>query len=172
MYTHYQQGFTLVELLTVIAILGVLAMAVVVTLNPMAQIGKSLDAQRKSDLSQIQKGLEIYYQDNGKYPPQATGCAYQIQGNNGDGNDCISWGEAWSPYMTKLPKDTVATKHYVYIADPSQQSYWLYANLDRGGKDTQACNNGNACPNVPAGVDCGGAAVPCNYGVSSVNVTP
>ena len=49
----------------------------------------------------------------------------------------------------------------------------LYANLDRGGNDPQACNTaGTDCPNVPAQNLCGNNNNACNYGVSSQNVSP
>lgn len=51
-------GFTLVELLIVIAIIGLLASGLMMILNPVAQIQKANDARRKSDLGQVQKALE------------------------------------------------------------------------------------------------------------------
>ncbi len=170
---YYKSGFTIVELLVVIGLIGILSVGILATLNPLEQLKKGWDTHRKSDLAQIQKALEIYYQDNERYPPNAVNCQYQIQGNNGDGNDCITWGEAWNPYMGKIPKDINGAKRYVYTVDPAGQFYRLYTSLDRAGRDPQACNAaGTACPNVPAGVLCGGVNDQCNYGVTSANVKP
>lgn len=151
--------------------IGVLTLGLFTTLNPIDQLKKGWDGQRKSDLAQIQKALETYYQDNGRYPLNATSCQYSIQGNN-DNNDCIEWGLSWLPYMAKVPQDPNPSKKYIYFATVGGQSYYLYASLDRGVKDLQVCNGGNACTNVPSGVTCGGASAVCNYGVSSSNVSP
>jgi general secretion pathway protein G len=156
------RGFTLIELLIVIGLLAVLAGAILAIFNPFGQIQKSQDAKRKNDLAQVQRALELYYQDNGRYPVSTA--SYQITG--------AAWGASWGSYMAKLPADPTASKRYVYYSPvaSSGQSYFLYANLDRGTTDPQACSGGTDCPNVPAAKQCGG--VFCNFGLSSSNVTP
>lgn len=154
-------GFTIIELLIVIAVIGILTSGIILLINPLGQIKKANDAKRKSDLAQMQKALEQYYTDNGKYPTNTAG--YQVTG--------VAWGSAWGNYMQILPKDPSATKKYVYVTNGTQQSYWLYAGLEYA-KDPQQCNNGNACVNATAnsvGAACGGT---CTYGVSSSNTTP
>jgi len=54
------QGFTLLELLIVIAIIAVLSVALVFVLNPAETLKKSRDAQRISDLSAIKTALGLY----------------------------------------------------------------------------------------------------------------
>ncbi|MCL5439272.1 MAG: hypothetical protein M1268_04810, partial [Patescibacteria group bacterium] len=71
-----------------------------------------------------------------------------------------------------LPSDPNKSKKYVYYSSQDGQSYYLYASLDREGKDPQACNGGNQCTNVPANVKCGSATDICNYGATSPNVNP
>ena len=161
-------GFTLLELMIVVAILSLLSAGIITVLNPYEQIQKSNDGRRKSDLSQIQKALELYYEDNGRYPLQSDDGSYQIVGVN---QNILPWGSPWIPYMNLLPKDPSSSKKYVYIIDSTGQAYFLYASLDRGAKDKQACNNGLACQNIPPGAEqaCGDT---CNYGVSSPNVSP
>lgn len=164
------KGFTLIELLLVITILAVLGMTVFFMLNPFEQIRKTNDTKRKSDLSQMQRALELYYQDFNRYP-QSSG-DYKLYINSAT----LAWGSAWQPYIAKLPQDPLPTSNYVYYSPPSSngQSYYLYANLERGSKDSQACNAGNGCSSLsqsgfPAANACGGT---CNYGVSSSNVAP
>ncbi|SRR5258708_31288900 len=155
------KGFTLIEMIVVIAVLGILATIVLISINPIAQLQKSNDARRKTDLESIQRALELYYQDNGTYPI-----------STGDKIKGINWGSAWQPYIATLPSDPLPANRYVYYS-PNNQTYYLYANLQRGKYDQQICNNGNACVSVGANglplTACGGT---CNYGISSSNVSP
>ena len=147
-----------------------MATGIIVAVNPLSQIQKAQDAKRKSDLSQVQKALETYYQDIGKYPPSTSD--NKIKGLD---NNPVSWGSSWQPYMRILPKDhNSPTKSYIYISTGTDgQTYYIYANLDRGGSDPQACfSTGAACSSAVSsgiGTACGGN---CNYGVSSPNVSP
>ncbi len=157
------KGFTLIELIVVFGILAMMSVALLATLNPLSQIQKANDSKRKSDLAQIQRALETYYQDNDGYPLSTSG--YQIPSH--------AWGTSWNPYMNLLPKDPNASYKYAYYSSDGQ-SYYLYASLDRGSKDPQACESLNAnleCSAKPFATvkACGGA---CNYGVTSPNKSP
>ena len=55
-----RKGFTLVELLIVIAILAVLAAAVVIVLNPAELLAQARDSQRVNDLDTVKNALSIY----------------------------------------------------------------------------------------------------------------
>lgn len=159
--SYRQAGFTLVELLIVIGIIGILVSGVVFALNPVGQLQKANDAKRKADLGQLQKALEQYYNDNGKYPTNTA--TYQISGAN--------WGSSWGNYIQTVPKDPSSAKKYVYVTNGTQQAYWLYTSLD-SINDPQLCNSGSACTNATAnsvGTACGGT---CNFGVTSSNTTP
>ena len=59
-------GFTLVELLVVISIIGILSSFAMVSLNT-ARI-KARDALRKGDMAQLRTALVLYYDDNLAYP--------------------------------------------------------------------------------------------------------
>ncbi len=66
-------GFTLVELLIVIAIIGTLAVVVLVAINPVQQLAKTRDTGRKSTTQQLGHSLEAYaVNNNGSYVPEAT----------------------------------------------------------------------------------------------------
>lgn len=68
-----RKGFTLVELLVVIAVLGVLAASVLIAINPLEQLARARDAGRKSSLAQLGHAMESYNTSNGKYPPGNNG---------------------------------------------------------------------------------------------------
>jgi prepilin-type N-terminal cleavage/methylation domain-containing protein len=60
------QGFTVVELLIVIVVIGILALLVIVTYTGIQQ--KARNTKRGTDMSAIQTQLEAFYQANGYYP--------------------------------------------------------------------------------------------------------
>ncbi len=162
-------GFTLIEMIVVIGVIAILSAMLIAIVDPVSQFQKARDAQRKSDLSQVQKELEQYYQDTGHYPVSTS--SYQIVGLN---SVTVAWGTSntnnW-PYANQLPKDPDTTRTYVYFA--TGQSYWLYASLERSAKDPSACNAGGACANLATnGIVATKCGSTCNYGVSSPNTTP
>lgn len=61
-----QSGFTIIELLIVIAIIGILATLVLT--NFQGAQAKGRDTVRKSDINSIYQKLEEYYNENGGYP--------------------------------------------------------------------------------------------------------
>ena len=64
-----QAGFTIIELLIVIAIIGILATLVLT--NFQGAQAKGRDTTRKSDINSIYQKLEEYYNENGGYPNEA-----------------------------------------------------------------------------------------------------
>ena len=63
-------GFTLIELLIVIAIIGILSTLLMANFIGVRQ--RARDAQRKSDIRQLQSALELYRADTGQYPAGGT----------------------------------------------------------------------------------------------------
>lgn len=59
-----QRGFTLIEVLLVIAILAILAAIVIIALNPAKQLAESQNAQRRSDVRAILDAVHQYSIDN------------------------------------------------------------------------------------------------------------
>ncbi len=63
-----QKGFTLIELLVVIGILGILAAALVATIDPFEQLKKGDDAKIKNMAVEFQTSLIRYYTTHGAFP--------------------------------------------------------------------------------------------------------
>src|SRR3989339_1074342 len=61
-------GFTMIELLIVIAVLGILAVAVLAAINPIEQINRGKDTGTRSDAEQLLSAVDRYYAGRGYYP--------------------------------------------------------------------------------------------------------
>ncbi|TDS31741.1 type IV pilin protein [Halanaerobium congolense] len=61
-----EDGFTLIELLVVIAVLGILAAIAIPRIGGVRD--KADIASAKSDMKNLQTGIEMYYAENGSYP--------------------------------------------------------------------------------------------------------
>ena len=87
-------GFTLIEILVVISIIGVLTAMVTISTGDVR--ANARDKARVSDLAQIQFALRLYAEQNGSYPIGE----YSI-GNKEDIDEYIA------PYMGTIPSDEV-----------------------------------------------------------------
>lgn len=87
------QGFTMIELLIVIAILGVLAVAVLSAINPVEQINRGRDTGSRSDAEQLISAIDRFNAFQAYYPWQSGGSdvVYRIVGA---GTDLITWDAA------------------------------------------------------------------------------
>ncbi len=108
LYKH-NKGFTLVELIVVISIIGILSSLLVA--NFMNVRYKTRDAVRKKDLNQIQLALEVYKNDAGNYPSTlyATSCPTSSSLESSSG----------TVYMEKIPCDPLDKSNYVYERNTS-----------------------------------------------------
>lgn len=143
-------GFTLVELLVAISIIGFLASAAIYALNSARK--EARDAQRLSDVKTIQKALEMYYDDNKAYPPVI---AYTYP----DDSDCgvnwcktaVSLGGYLSPYLKTMPNDPLGNGqanykyHYKSSSGNSYQTYGLMVRLEHP-KNFSLVNDGGYAP--------------------------
>lgn len=127
-----QAGFTLIEILVVIAIIGIITAVVMVSLSTARSKGR--DAKRKSDLSQLQKALELYETDDHPTSYPSTGGQWWGVSANG-GNRGTSGANAYIPeltpsYISYLPTDptnnTTGWSGYLYRSDGT--SYKLLAH--------------------------------------------
>ncbi len=154
-----KKGFTLIELLIVIIILG--ALASLITGNFFTSLKKGRDTKRKGDLEQIQRTLEMYYEDKRTYPLTAE----------------LAFGSALTDsvsgkvYMQRVPNDPISGKNYQYLSADGT-SYKIFACLENvlqilpyiSTESTLTCGNCKA----PDGT----TDTPCIWAVSSTNISP
>jgi general secretion pathway protein G len=108
-----QDGFTLIELMVVILIIGLLATIVVQNLRSATDKAKRVKAQ--ADISQIKSALDRYYLDAGSYPTSDQGLPALMAAPE-NGNVPTDWG---GPYIEKIPMDPWGHP-YFYQSDGNQ----------------------------------------------------
>lgn len=163
-----RKGFTLIELIIVMAILSILT--VIVTGTFASSLRRGRDSRRKDDLRAIAGALETYYNDKGVYPSGVSG---DMVGCGASDAQVCSWGGEMRDgegtlYMVLLPGDPLQTQQYYYVS-PSGTDYKLYAklenDLDEGTGVDQTGYGSTDCSSSGSGVE-------CTYGIASSNTTP
>ena len=94
------RGFTLIEIMVVVVIMGVLAALVVPKL--LARTGESKVAAAKVDIATIMQSLKLYKLDNTRYPTTEQGLQALLTRPTG-GPPANGWKEGG--YIEKMPKD-------------------------------------------------------------------
>ena len=132
-----KRGFTLIEILIAIAIIGILTAIGIVSYTSVNK--RAHDAKRFGDVEQVRAALEMYRSDNGYYPavnPNSFGLASELQ------TDLITNGA----YMPAIPDDPQSTIHHYYYEATNQDSisgkyygYCLCAYLETQTVKTSNC---------------------------------
>ncbi len=105
-------GFTLVEILVVISIIGILAG--IVLIGPGNARQRARDAKREADIMEIQWAMERYYNDHYEYPSELG----QLAPPN-------------NSYLPSIPEDPSGEEYSSQVAT-DMQSYCIWAELERG----------------------------------------
>jgi prepilin-type N-terminal cleavage/methylation domain-containing protein len=125
-----RKGFTLIEILIVVAIIAILASVVLVGLGPTQQAGR--DSRRISDLSEAQNGLELYYNKCGIYPGDSACGTGAPAGGWSDMSTGLSAAvvHASVGITAAFPNDPSSGKTYQYWVAPDNSSYVIGAHLE------------------------------------------
>ncbi|MDP3973844.1 MAG: prepilin-type N-terminal cleavage/methylation domain-containing protein [Candidatus Daviesbacteria bacterium] len=123
------KGFTLVELLVVIAIIAILAAVVVLIINPLELTRRGRDAARLQDLAHLQQAINVAVQEatqsgsdilcsGSSYP--CTGASHTgTRDSDGTGWVLVNLGSQQAVSVPTLPADPTNSTafHYTYCAD-------------------------------------------------------
>lgn len=121
------KGFTMIELLIVIMLIGVLA-GIFLSINFGQQLKKARDSKRKVDIEQIRSALEMCRNDSGSYPTLTSPVC-------GGALSCTC-GAGTCTYLNPMPCDPKNASPYQYIFSGGGASYTLTATLEMGGTYT------------------------------------
>jgi prepilin-type N-terminal cleavage/methylation domain-containing protein len=121
-----QQGFTIVELLIVIVVIGILAALVITTFSGIQKSAR--DAERQTDIVAIHGQLEAYYAKEGAYPAlaQLNDATWRDDNMKGLDSDAL-----------QDPKGSAAT----LVAAPAANSYSYAVSTEAGAACTTAAKD-------------------------------
>jgi len=121
-------GFTIVELLIVITVIGILAAIVIVTYSGVQE--RARNANRQSDVKTVQKIVELYKVENGMYPvttnnPQANWHAADVRTDSNCSNG--SSQPDWIPNISQQLPQSISSSGvdglrgcYLYVSDGNE----------------------------------------------------
>ena len=142
-----QKGFTLLEILLVVAAIAILAGIVIVALNPGKQLGDTRNSQRSVDVNTIINAVYQYSIDNnGNFPSALDGVSgtSQVLGTDGSGCDSTCTAVTTVAACADFSSDLVPTYVVGIVIDPttgttSNSDYYIN-KLGNGRLTVGACD--------------------------------
>lgn len=132
-----QAGFTLIEIMVVVVIIGLLATMILP--NIMGQQDKAFEIKAKADIRAIEGQLALFKLDMYEYPTTAQGLQALVTNPGGSSGD-------WRGYLKKLPKDPWENS-YQYLRpgqkNPNSYDIWSYGSDKAPGGEGTAKDIGN-----------------------------
>ncbi len=150
------QGFTLVELLVVIAIIAILAAVVVLVINPLELTRRGRDAARLADLATLQSAINLTVQEAAGpletiLCPAGVPCTATSNGADGRGSDGSGWVKvdltsSASVSMSTLPVDPTNSGANVYTYCANATGWEINANLESNQQAGKLDGDGGDAP--------------------------
>ncbi len=132
-------GFTLIELMIVIAIIGILSIIVVPRFMDIPQ--KARVEAAKQQIAAFGLALDRYNLDNGVYPTTEQGLAALIEKPNSEPAP-MNYNEGGYPKKKELPKDPWG-RDYIYRSPGDQGNDYEIMSLGADGRDGGEGVNGD-----------------------------
>lgn len=123
-----QQGFTLIEIMVVVAIIAILGAAVVPLIMDRPDQARVVKA--KQDIKSIESALELYRLDNFNYPSTDQGLEALVEKPTGD-PEPANWKDGG--YLKTLAKDPWG-REYIYMS-PGETGDFDIVSLGRDGQE-------------------------------------
>jgi general secretion pathway protein G len=126
------RGFTLIEIMVVVVIIGLLA--AIVAPNLIGNIDRAAVTRAKADLRTIDNALNLYRLDNFRYPSTDEGLQALVT-NPGE-----SSAPNWKQYLRSVPLDPW-NNDYVYVSPGQHGDFDILtygADGQEGGEDNNA----------------------------------
>ncbi len=157
------KGFTLVELLIVIAIIAILAAVVVLIINPLELTRRGRDSARLTDMAQLQQAINVAVQEATQSGAQVlcVGVTAPCSGNSNDTgyNSRATNGTGWvkvnlssqnAVSVPVLPVDPINSSayHYSYATNAAGDKWEINATLESQRYQAQMQNDGGDNSNV------------------------
>lgn len=146
-------GFTLVEILVVVGMIGVLTAGSLMVINPALQLKRSRDSTKKSEVKQLQAAMEQYRSDNDVYPNFSGVYGWSPATS-------LTLNTASVTYMQIIPKgvNTGGDSCKGYVVGSSATNYTIFTILENAN-DPDA----TAVKAVPSVVPAGGGSPAGDY---------
>lgn len=119
-----------------LGLIGVLAAAFVVYINPAKQLSRARDGNRKSDLQQIRSALELYRADCGAYPTETSNVLPSTLSSTCTGSTVV--------YMQIVPTDPKTDGNYYYDTTATPGGYSMAVCLENSDDPDRVTNT--SCP--------------------------
>ena len=130
--SELQRGFTLIEIMVVVVIIGLLA--AIVAPNLIGNIDRAAVNRARADIRSIETALNLYRLDNFRYPTTDQGLQALV-GNPGE-----AAAPNWKAYLRNLPSDPWNQRYlYAYPGQRGEFDLFSYgADGTEGGEDIDA----------------------------------
>lgn len=162
MFLSAKKGFTLIELLVVIAIISLLSSVVLTSLQS-AKL-KAKDSQRLTEMKQIQKALEFYYDDHKHYPSVTTWTCFGCTNLTYRDQDILAptpapdIASALRPYLSKDPIDPKGAVsggyYYTSKANGTDYCFMIHTTVDDLRNFPSTMLNGFRCGGIGSDGKC------------------
>src|SRR3989344_4015283 len=126
-----KRGFTLIEILVVVSIIGLLSSVFLVGLGGFRSRGR--DARRLADLRQVQNALEVYYTKCQRYPGGVNCAAGDPAGWSALQSAITQSGLGISQLANDPQNLQITTRTYGYAVSTDGQNYLVGATLENTG---------------------------------------